>query len=93
MNFAGHPAARVRAQYSPGADLRPALVHENVMAKNPLCVHKTCFGLQIYTIKTNLQAKSITCRVKKSNPLTGVPKIGHQCNKSGYLSLKTPHFG
>lgn len=63
MNSAGHPVARVKVQYSPGADLRPALVHKNVMAKKSLCVHKTCFGLQSYTIKTNLQAKSITCRV------------------------------
>lgn len=64
MNFAGHPVARVRAQYSPGADLRPALVHKNVMAMRLLCVHKTRFGLQSYTIKTNLQAKSIACQDK-----------------------------
>jgi len=25
MNFAGHPATRIRAQYTLGVDLRPAL--------------------------------------------------------------------
>ena len=26
MNFTGHPAARVRVQYTPGVDHRPALL-------------------------------------------------------------------
>lgn len=41
MNSAGHRALRIRAQYAPGVDLRPALGSKNVMAEKPLCVHKT----------------------------------------------------
>ena len=60
MNSAGHRVARVGAQYARGVDLRPAVVQKNVMADCSLRVHKTRFGLQSYTIKTNLQTKSIT---------------------------------
>ena len=64
MNSAGHRVARVGAQYARGVDLRPAVVQKNVMAECSLRVHKTRFGLQSYTIKTNLQTKSITCQDK-----------------------------
>lgn len=60
MNSAGHRVARIGVQYTPGVDLRPAVVQKNVIAKCSLRVHKTRFGLQSYTIKTNLQTKSIT---------------------------------
>ena len=64
MNSAGHRVARVGAQYARGVDLRPAVVHKIVMTMRLLCVHKTRFCSQRYDIKTNLQAKSITCQDK-----------------------------
>ena len=43
-----------------GTNFVRLFVQKNVMAKCSLRVHKTRFGLQSYTIKTNLQTKSIT---------------------------------
>ena len=50
MNFTGPPAARAGAQYAPGVDLRPACVH--TCLAEYLRLHKNCFVLQRYTIKT-----------------------------------------
>lgn len=60
MNSAGHQALASGYNTPREWTFVRLFVQKNVMAKCSLRVHKTRFGLQSYTIKTNLQTKSIT---------------------------------
>ena len=62
MNFAGHPAARTRAQYSLSSGPSSGVVQYSLWLKMYQVRIRNCFDLQSYTIKTEQQAESITFR-------------------------------